>query len=361
MSHHIPSTCYYFSPFPIAIQPIQGFSNPAIASPALHSDPIMLEPSLPESSLPEPSSFTPLTDTDLQIEKMAGLGALITGVAHEINNPVNFIHGNLNYADRYLQELIRLIGLYRQAFPEGTPEIQHQIEQMDLEFVLEDFPKIQASMQLGANRIYEIVQSLRTFSHTDEQNYQRFNLHEGIDSTLTILHHRLKGNGDRPAIQVEKQYGDLPAIECYAGRLNQVMMNLLSNAIDAIETQIQEPFSQEPFSPTKPPDWQPKITITTQREVDQIAVVIQDNGCGMTPEVAAQIFKPFFTTKGVRQGSGLGLSICDRIITQDHGGQIECQSQLGEGTYFKFWVPVEQKVGAADGSILMGTIGADLG
>ncbi len=284
-----------------------------------------------------------LSDTLLRTEKMASLGEIVTGVAHEINNPVNFIYGNLGYADRYMQDLLKLVSLYRQFFPETAPdmpmEISQQIQQMDLDFVVEDFPKIQASMQLGSSRIYEIVQSLRTFSHNDDGQYQPLDLHEGIDSTLVILNNRIKGTGDRPAITLEKHFSDLPPIECYPGRINQVVMNLLSNAIDAIEMQLTSPLRS-----TKPTDWEPRITIETTSQPDHnwITLTVRDNGCGITLPVQAQMFTPFFTTKVVNQGTGLGLAICQKIIVDDHQGQLDCESNLEDGTVFTIRLPIVQ-------------------
>jgi signal transduction histidine kinase len=292
---------------------------------------------IPDRSLP---SQPELSEGMLQTQKMASLGELVTGVAHEINNPVNFIHGNLGYADRYMQDLLKLVSLYRQFYPEtdvNTPiEITQQIDHMDLDFVLEDFPKIQSSMQLGANRIYEIVQSLRTFSHSDDRESQQLDLHQGIESTLTILHNRLKGRGDRPAIVIEKQFSNLLPIHCYAGRINQVLMNLISNALDAIDTRL----THSPPNPTTSVSWIPCISIeTTQSDPGWVNVMIRDNGCGMTPAVKAQIFTPFFTTKAVNQGTGLGLAICHKIV-EEHQGYLTCESDPETGSTFTIRLPI---------------------
>lgn len=287
-----------------------------------------------------PTAPLELSEAILHTEKMASLGELVTEVAHEINNPVNFIHGNLGYADRYMQDLLKLVSLYRQVLPETSPEtpieIVQQIDQMDLDFVMEDFPKIQASMQLGASRIYDIVQSLRTFSHSDDSQPQTLDLHQSIESTLVILHNRLKGTGDRPAITLEKNFREISPIECYAGRINQVMMNLVSNAIDAIETQLSNALKSEQLI-----DWIPRITIdTAQSEPGWISVTVRDNGCGITPQVKAQMFNPFFTTKTVNRGTGLGLAICQKIIVQDHNGSLDCESSLESGTAFTLRLPI---------------------
>ncbi len=303
-----------------------------------------------DHSLDDPEPIGPtrfdLSDAFLRTEKMASLGQLVTGVAHEINNPVNFIYGNLSYADRYMQELLKLVAMYRQAMPESSPqtpiEITHQIQQMDLDFVMEDFPKIQSSMQLGASRIYDIVQALSTFSHSDERHTQKLDLHHSIDSTLTILKSRIKGAGDRPEIIIEKKLSPLSEIKCYAGRINQVMINLVSNAIDAIEAQ---------FTVGAPSaDWIPRIIIATfldkamdqAAEQDWITLKITDNGCGMSSEVQSQIFNPFFTTKAMNRGTGLGLAICQKIILHDHQGTFECESFQGSGTTFTLRLPLRQ-------------------
>ncbi len=298
--------------------------------------------STPSQAESQAESQVELSEVMQQMQKMASLGKLVTGVAHEINNPVNFIHGNLGYADRYMQDLLKLVSLYRQVLPETDPktpiEITQQIDQMDLDFVLEDFPKIQTSMQLGANRIYEIVQSLRTFSHSDDRDYQQLDLHQGIESTLTILHNRLKGRGDRPAILIQKQLNRVPPLNCYAGRINQVLMNLISNALDAIDTRLTHP----PHPSMTPACWIPCISIeTTHSDPGWVTVTIQDNGCGMTPAVKAQIFTPFFTTKTINQGTGLGLAICHKIIVEEHQGHLTCESDPDTGSTFTLRLPID--------------------
>ena len=326
-----------------ASHPIRNPRRTDMADPL--DDPLVDDP-LDYSSPAIAAAEFELSDAFLRTEKMASLGKLVTGVAHEINNPVNFIYGNLSYADRYMQELLKLVAMYRQALPESSPqtpiEITHQIQQMDLDFVMEDFPKIQSSMQLGASRIYDIVQALSTFSHSDERHTQKLDLHHSIDSTLTILKSRIKGAGDRPEIIIEKKLSPQSEIECYAGRINQVMINLVSNAIDAIEAQ---------FSIGAPSaDWVPRIIIATfvDKALDQTAdhdwmtLKITDSGCGMSSEVQSQIFNPFFTTKAMNRGTGLGLAICQKIILHDHQGTFECESLQGGGTTFTLRLPLRQ-------------------
>ncbi len=270
----------------------------------------------------------------IEIEKMASLGKLLTGVAHEIHNPMNFIYGNLGYADRYTQDLMVLLNLYRKAYPEPTPEIAEQMTKMDLDFVLEDLPKIQASMQMGADRLKEILQSLRLVSHSEGNGEQSTDLEACLESTLVILNHRMKAVGDRPMIQIEKAYGQLPPILCNTGRMNQALMNLLSNAIDALDQRWIE--SQETGA-----GFEPLIRITTHvNSDDSISITIQDNGCGMSDETQKQMLMPFFTTKAPTQGTGIGLSITQQIIVQEHGGELVCRSAIGQGTAFTLRLPM---------------------
>ena len=272
------------------------------------------------------------TQTQLiQSEKMSSLGQMVAGVAHEINNPVNFIYGNLSHADRYISDLTHLLHLYQQYCP-VVPEIQKETRAIDLEFLIEDLPKVLNSMHMGADRIREIVQSLRNFSRLDEANIKRVNIHEGIDSTLLILQHRLKARPDHPGIQVIKEYGPLPHVECYAGQMNQVFMNLLANAVDALEGEVGSSI------PT------PCIWIRTE-VIDRsfISVTIADNGAGMTEKVRSRAFDPFFTTKPVGKGTGIGLSISHQIVVEKHSGQLKCVSKLGQGTKFIVEIPMRQR------------------
>ena len=305
-------------------------------------------------------TLSKLKSTQLQLiqtEKMSSLGQMIAGIAHEINNPVSFISGNLTYARRYFQDLMNIIEIYHKTYPDLTPEIQQLEDEIDLDFILEDLSKLMASMQVGADRIYDIVRSLRSFYRLDESEFKAVDIHEGIDNTLLILKHRLRAGSDRPEIQLIKEYGKLPAIACHPNQLNQVFMNLLTNAIDALEEKLN---SDSGLIPT--------ITISTsvssefiglnpdpkklinpeklplQAASKQIAVIrIADNGPGMNKQVYQQIFDPFFTTKPVGSGTGLGLSISYQIVVEKHGGQLSCVSTRGKGTEFIVEIPIREQ------------------
>jgi len=257
----------------------------------------------------------------VQTEKMSGLGQLVAGVAHEINNPVNFIYGNVNHADSHVQDLLKLLQLYRKCYPNPVSDIQLEADEIDLDFLLQDLPKLFSSMKMGADRIRQIVLALRNFSRTDEADFKDVNIHDGIDSTLLILQNRLKGDSDRSDIAVIKDYGELPLVECYAGQLNQVFMNVLSNAIDALANH---------RSPT--------IRIQTAIIDKTIQIHLSDNGSGMPESVQRRLFEPFFTTKPVGKGTGLGLSISYQIIVEKHGGLLKCISSP-EGTTFTIEIP----------------------
>ena len=280
-----------------------------------------------------------LTETQAQLiqsEKLSSLGQLVAGVAHEINNPVNFIYGNICHAKDYGENLDRILLLYQEHYPHPTPEIEEEIEAVDLEFVREDLPNVLGSMQVGAERIREIVKSLRNFSRLDEAEMKEVDIHDGIESTLMILQNRLKAKPDRSAIQVVKQYNELPLVECYPGQLNQVFMNLLANAIDAIEEYdrscIEAGGKGEPR----------EIVISTALNQDWVAIGIADNGPGIKQETLKHIFNPFFTTKPMGKGTGLGLSISYSIITEKHQGKLTCHSTPGEGTEFAIEIPLRQ-------------------
>ncbi len=269
----------------------------------------------------------------IQTEKLSSIGQLVAGVAHEINNPVSFIYGNLPHAKEYIEDLLNLIDLYQQHYPNPAPEIQDEKEAINFDFLLEDLPKLLSSMKIGADRIRQIVLSLRNFSRLDEAQYKLVDLHEGIDSTLLLLQHRLKAKGGRPDIQVIKEYGQLPLVECYAGQLNQVFMNLFSNAIDALE----ESIAGRDEHPS------PCIWIRTEVQDDeQVVIRIADNGMGITEEARHQIFEPFFTTKPADKGTGLGLAISQQLVVEKHGGQLQCFSNPGQGTEFIIKMPIRQ-------------------
>ncbi|WP_354635113.1 CHASE2 domain-containing protein [Planktothricoides raciborskii] len=277
------------------------------------------------------------TQTQLiQAEKMSALGQLVAGIAHEINNPTNFIYGNLDHAEDYFNDLIELIELYQDYYPSPGEEIEKFMEEIELEYLTEDFSKVLHSMKIGASRIREIVKSLRTFSRLDEAEIKDVDIHEGIDSTLMILDNRLQQKKDRPEIQVIKEYGKLPPINCYAGQLNQVFMNLLTNAIDAIESQ---PIKNDLNSHSSSHSWI-KI-VTKMKNAAEIEIAIADNGPGIPDEVKHRLFDPFFTTKPVGKGTGLGLSISYSIIVEKHGGQLEVNSTPGKGTEFIISIPVK--------------------
>ncbi|MBD2166504.1 HAMP domain-containing protein [Calothrix membranacea FACHB-236] len=275
----------------------------------------------------------------IQSEKMSSLGQLVAGIAHEINNPVNFIHGNLTHIEEYAQSLMNFVQLYQQHYPNPVVEIQAEAEYIELEFLQEDLPKTIDSMKIGTSRIREIVLSLRNFSRMDEAEYKAVDIHEGIDSTLLILHHRLQAKGNLPEIEVIPEYGNLPLIECYAGQLNQVFMNILANAIDAVEeANIKRSNQQIKDNPSR-------ITIRTSLIDSQwVQIAIADTGTGIPETARHNLFNPFFTTKPVNKGTGMGLSISYQIITEKHGGKLEYVSTPGEGTEFIIQIPTRQKV-----------------
>ncbi|MEG4802978.1 AAA family ATPase [Microcoleus sp. ARI1-B5] len=284
------------------------------------------------------------TQTQLiQTEKMSSLGQLVAGVAHEINNPINFIYGNVLHASEYSSALLRLIELYQQSYPNPTPEIVAETEDIDLGFLQEDLPKTLQSMQVGVDRVRNIVLSLRNFSRLDEAEMKPVDIHSGIDSTLLILQHRLKKDALGHGIEVVKEYGQLPKVSCYASGLNQVFMNVLSNAIDAVElgvglqeatARLENPLSQR---------FERKIKIRTEVcDRNFVRISIANNGAGMTEEVRSRVFDPFFTTKAVGKGTGLGLSISYQIVVEKHGGKLMCISAPNQGAEFVIEIPVQR-------------------
>ncbi|MEA5515795.1 ATP-binding protein [Nodularia sp. UHCC 0506] len=266
----------------------------------------------------------------IQSEKMSSLGQLVAGVAHEINNPVSFIYGNIPPAQEYMEDLLKLIQLYQHYYPHPVAEIQELTEDISLDFIVTDLPKLLSSLEIGAKRIKDIVLSLRNFSRLDESESKAVNIHEGIDSTLMILKNRLKATSERPEITVNKEYGKLPLVGCYAGQLNQVFMNILVNAIDALE----EAMSSQDFTR------KPQIFIRTELTKDnQVYISISDNGLGVPENVHKKLFDPFFTTKPIGKGTGLGLSISYKIITEIHHGKLQCISAHNQGTKFLILFP----------------------
>ncbi|MBW4658862.1 MAG: AAA family ATPase [Drouetiella hepatica Uher 2000/2452] len=267
----------------------------------------------------------------IQAEKMSSLGQLVAGIAHEINNPVSFIYGNLEPLAEYTNDLLNIIYCYQHTYPESTAELSKLLSDLDLPLIIEDLPKIIQSINTGASRIRGIVKSLRTFSRLGEANLKEVDLHENIDSTLMILQNQLNGRSGNPEIKVIRNYGNVSKFECYIGLLNQVFMNLLVNGIQAIEARQNS---------ESDPIYEGIIGITTsQEESGAVLISVQDNGIGMTDEIKAKIFEPFFTTKSVGTGTGMGLSTSHQIVTKYHQGEIDCRSTLGEGTTFTVRLP----------------------
>ena len=269
----------------------------------------------------------------IQSEKMSSLGQMVAGIAHEINNPVNFIHGNLAHARDYIGDLLKFIQLYQTKNNNSDAELDRVLEEIEIDFIQDDLPKLIASMQVGTERIQGIVRSLRNFSRLDEAEYKLVDIHEGIESTLLILGNRLKGKGNRPQIHIVREYVKLPSIDCYSGQLNQVFMNILSNAIDALEEEFYQNISSRSGKELQ-------IGIRTQAlDLEWVAIHITDNGSGIPPEIQARLFDPFFTTKPVGKGTGLGLSISYQIVTEKHGGKLTCVSTPDRGTEFTILLP----------------------
>ncbi|MCF4969269.1 hybrid sensor histidine kinase/response regulator [Nostoc sp. CMAA1605] len=278
-----------------------------------------------------------LRRTQLQLvqeEKMSALGQLISGVAHEINNPINFIVGNIIYAQSYVDNLLALLNLYEKHQQQKLPDIQAYADQIELDFLKSDLPQLLSSMKTGAERVEKIVRSLRSFSRLDDTEYQLFNIHEGIDSTLVLLSNRIKTVSKKVEINIVKNYGEVPAVECYAGPINQVLMNLLANAIDAVEESLLSGKISE----------KPTIEIITDVTEDKqsVLIIIADNGVGIPEEIQQKIFEQFFTTKPLGKGTGFGLAIAHEIIVDKHKGKLEVQSACGEGARFLITIPIEQ-------------------
>ncbi|MEH2093310.1 GAF domain-containing sensor histidine kinase [Nostoc sp.] len=290
------------------------------------------------------NALSQLQQTQMQLiqqEKMSSLGQLVAGVAHEINNPVNFINGNIAYATNYVRDLLELLHLYQATYPNGTDAIQEKIECIDLDFLMQDLPNLLSSMQMGGERIRQIVLSLRNFSRLDEAEMKPVDIHEGIENTLLILKSRLKLTSAKFEIQVIKAYENLPPVDCYAGQLNQVFMNLLGNAIDALDetpnpiiTIQTELISRESGS----------SDLSQLSHADNVVIRIRDNGSGMTETTQQKLFNPFFTTKPIGKGTGLGLSISYQIVVEKHRGILKCSSELGKGSEFLIQIPVEPLV-----------------
>ncbi|MBE9128122.1 PAS domain S-box protein [Coleofasciculus sp. LEGE 07092] len=308
----------------------------------------LIENQLREKATQLETTLKKLKQTQAQLvqsEKMSSLGSMVAGIAHEINNPVSFVYGNLAPAKEYIQDLLGLIQRYQQHYPHPEPAIQEYVEEIELDFLVEDLPELLESMKVGAERICGIVTSLRTFSRLDQAEMKRVDIHEGLDSTLMILQHRLKPKPGHPELEVVKQYGIMPSVECYPGQLNQVFMNILTNAIDALESKQVSGESAE--REVLRENFSPRILIITelaapsQSPHSKSAVIrIIDNGLGMTETVQSRLFDPFFTTKPIGQGTGLGLSISYQIIVAEHGGQLGCVSEPGKGTEFIIQIPI---------------------
>lgn len=299
----------------------------------------LLEHRVAERTAKLAQSLKELQQAQLQLvqkEKMSVLGQLMAGLGHEINNPVNFISGNISLAQEYVGELLQHLQLYREAFPNPGDDIQEHAEEIDLEYLLEDLPKMIGSMKEGTDRLRQISSSMRVFSRADTSAKVACNIHKGIDSTLIILKHRLKDSNKRPAIEVVKEYGDLPPVHCFPGQINQVFMNIIANAIDALEESNQGRSYQEiQANPNR-------ITVRTSvvKENGTVAISVKDNGAGMSQEVISQLFDQLFTTKPVGKGTGLGLSICQQIVVEKHHGKLSCISAPGQGAEFVIVIPV---------------------
>jgi signal transduction histidine kinase len=303
----------------------------------LHHLTLTLDQQVQERTTQLSQALIEVQRSQLQIvhsEKMVSLGNLVAGVAHEINNPIGFLDGSINHAKEYVQDLLDYIALYQQHHPNAALPIQAKAEEIDLEFLGEDLPKLLNSMKGATDRIKDISTSLRTFSRADTDHGVSANLHDGIDSTILILKYRLKANERRPAIEVIQNYGEVPSIVCFPGQLNQVFMNILANAIEMFDEVAQTQSLEELQANPQ------KITIGTIVEANHVLIQIRDNGKGMTKAMQAKIFDHWFTTKGVGKGTGLGLAIARQIIVEKHGGSLEVRSELGQSTEFCIRLPI---------------------
>src|ERR687886_99049 len=280
----------------------------------------------------------------IHTEKMTTLGQVIAGIAHEINNPVGFIYGNLDYANCYIKDLMRLVELYFHHYPQPVPEIAVEQDAMDLNFLMADMPKLLSSMKVGATRLRQIVLSLQNFLRAEQTEMKPIDLHEGLDSTLMILRHRLKGSDEHPEITVIKEYGSLPPVECFAGQLNQVFMHLLTNAIDVLQASTDQRHTpRQIMITTGVKDMRRELSGGSSEENIPHAVIrIADNGPGMSEDICRQLFEPFFTTKPAGKGTGLGLSISYQIVVEKHCGLLTCVSEPGKGAEFVIALPVRQ-------------------
>ncbi len=275
----------------------------------------------------------------LHTEKMSSLGQMVAGVAHEINNPINFLHGNITPAQEYIQDILELLEIYQQQYPHPTTEIQNKIAEIDLDFIQKDLDGIIGSMKIGTERIYEIVKSMRNFSRFEKAEIKQVDIHEAIDSTLMLLDNRIQAKTYSPKIKIIKEYQELPLVDFCAGQLHQVLMNILSNAIDSLDESNNKPI------PIKVRKNYNQIKICTKvLNEEWVVISIADNGFGMTEEVKKKLFDSFFTTKPSGKGTGLGLSISYQIIVEKHGGKLLCNSQLGEGAEFIIQIPIRQKI-----------------
>ncbi|MDJ0555572.1 MAG: PAS domain S-box protein [Microcoleaceae cyanobacterium MO_207.B10] len=273
----------------------------------------------------------------IQKHKMFSLGQVVAGVAHEVNNPINFISGNIAYAKNYIRDLLHLLDMYQEYYPNPVPEIESEIEDLEIDFLKEDLPKLLDSMMIGAERIRDVVRGLKQFSRVEEESIKAVDIHKGLDSALLILQNQFQSKGGRPGIALIKNYGNLPSVECYPGQLNQVFMHILTNAIDALEEKHRELTLQK----TNHQLFEPQIKITTEVKDNYVAIAIVDNGPGMVEAVYQRIFEPLFSTKSSQKCTGLGLSISQELIVDKHHGQLDCKSQPGTGTEFIIKIPIK--------------------